>query len=68
MADTNNNNDAQPQQVVIAQPVGQVPGPTEGNLQPVAPSNDPDKKPTYIVNGVEVDPDGNPVGKGKGSK
>lgn len=68
MAETNKNDTQQPQ-VVIAQAVpAQAPGPTEGMLQPVdaeTAEKDPNARPTYIVNGVEVDPDGNPVGKSK---
>lgn len=60
MADSNPN----PQPVVVVQPLNQPPGPTDGLLQPADPK-DPNAKPTYIVEGVEVDPDGNPVNKGK---
>ena len=59
-----NSNDPQP--VVVVQPLEQVPAPTDGMLQPVDPK-DPNAKPVYLVDGVEVDPDGNPV-KGQGSK
>jgi hypothetical protein len=55
----------QPQPVVVVQPVNQVPGPTEGLLQPVDAAKDPNARPTYIVDGREVDPDGNPVNSGK---
>jgi hypothetical protein len=58
MADKENKTQPQP-------PVDPAPGPTEGMLQPVDRSRkDPNAKPVYLVNGVLVDPDGNPV-KGK---
>ncbi len=69
MADSTNKNDPQPVVVVNSQ-IGQAPGPTEGMLQPISAEiakKDPNARPTYMVDGVEVDPDGQAV-KGKDSK
>jgi hypothetical protein len=68
MADKDKEKEVQPQQVVVVQPNNAAPAPTEGLLQPVdaeTAEKDPNAKPTYIVDGREVDPDGNPVGKDK---
>jgi hypothetical protein len=65
MADKKDDVQPQQQPVVIAPNLQQAPGPTEGMLQPVDAVKDPNAKPTYIVDGREVDPDGNPVGKDK---
>jgi hypothetical protein len=57
MADKENKTQPQP-------PVDPAPGPVEGLQPPVEVRKEPETTPVYLVNGVLVDPDGNPV-KGK---